>query len=203
MFFNSHDDNDSSMKMVMMLRNNNQERHLQQSTTADTSSKSDTPFAILIMICILFCFIWIPLLCHRRCKIRRQREIDDYEQRQQTAENETSNRDAADIAAEIIRMSLRNLTDSEELNTVQRILGLNGIGIDDDLMYSQTIQSMNENDRREFIQNVLVSKVRTNSMRIGRSSLYIHSHNTNLLPLNVLLLGSSMCIIENNTNTKK
>mmetsp|Transcript_7755 Transcript_7755/g.12309 ORF Transcript_7755/g.12309 Transcript_7755/m.12309 type:complete len:431 (-) Transcript_7755:756-2048(-) len=124
-------------------------RHLQSTESPRASRNGDGPFAILIMVCVLFCCIWIPMFCQRRCRRQQQRELEEWEQEHQSSE----------AAAEIIRLSLRNLNllqNNMNENDIRNIVGSGG-GIAD-VMYSQAIRGMSLEDRKEFVQNVLVSK---------------------------------------------
>jgi hypothetical protein len=112
------------------------------------SNGGDGPIVILILLCILFCFLWTPLLCQRQCSRQRR-----WNQAQQRHGQQRRNQDAA---AEIIRLSLGNLNLLGGFDEVT-VRGTPGGGIQS--LYSQSIRNMSLEDRREFIQNVLVSKV--------------------------------------------
>jgi hypothetical protein len=115
---------------------------------------SDGPVAVLIVVCVLFCFIWTPMLCQRRCRLRSQ----------QLAEEE---------AAELIRVSLRNLQlwgllddgggrrhgpGQQELSMFAAADGGGGGGGMQSHALS-TSRGFTMEDRKEYIHNVLLSRV--------------------------------------------
>jgi hypothetical protein len=156
------------------------ERFLQ--ITEEHSRTNDGPIAVLIVVCILFCFIWsvsflfcvggdggdggapccivvyvltkisssfhfrTPMLCQRRCRVRR---------RQRTEQQ----------AAEIIRVSLANwnmlgLEDSMGNTNSNGGHGIFPTSISNPHNTNNgASRGMSLEDRREFIKNILVSRV--------------------------------------------
>jgi hypothetical protein len=109
------------------------------------------PVVILVFISILLCLIWVPLMCRHRCRRSRLWHLQNtrfQEQRQQHLNQ--------DEAAEIIRLSINNWNLLGNVDEVT-FRGSSSGGIQ--TMYSQSIRGMSLEDRREYIQNVLVSKV--------------------------------------------
>ena len=143
-------------------------RNLQSNGESDgeDGSSPDGPFAILIMVCVLVCLVWTPMFIQRRC--RRQERLRRLQQQALDENNNGGGNNIAiggprymvghddDAAAEFIRMSLRNFslhgTVPATASTAARAYPPGG------LSYQFSIRSMSLEDRKEYVENLLISK---------------------------------------------
>eukprot|EP00934_Nitzschia_sp_Nitz4_P003089 Nitzschia sp. Nitz4//scaffold75_size92586//79825//81319//NITZ4_004870-RA/size92586-augustus-gene-0.83-mRNA-1//1//CDS//3329557750//3079//frame0 len=99
----------------------------------DGSDSDFGPVVVLIVVCVTFFLLWVPVICTRQCPFPRCCRRT----RRQTPEEQ----------AEIIRASLLHVN----------FLGLGG-GIGPGSRFWSPLRGMTPEDRREYISNILVSK---------------------------------------------
>lgn len=135
-------------------------RHLQSTNDGSSSSNSigpDGPMAILIMVFILVCFIWTPMIVQRHCR-RRRAEEEMRTRREQEGHGIMGPEEEA--AAEFIRMSLNNfnLNFGTSMGTTSHQNSTGELSSEPETLYNFSLRTMTLENRKEYVQNLLVSK---------------------------------------------